>query len=645
MAAAVASIVTYDPYLDLSCQRDCLQNPLLVANLHSVAVVLRLAESAACVAWCLVAIRDIRNGYRTQVILAATVSAVAVSALRVVTLTFASDDPQAPALRVLHAGLASCVLITGAAIAYELSRPFTARVRLDRLLRDLRTAEEFGLERCLRLAVGDETLALAYRHPSDPALLVDAFGVPVAAGAIEADEHTELSVAGQGVAVVAHRRGAFSAGTLHAVLGAASTLALDNERLRAAALYDLASRRETSVKLIELGDREREQIEHNLHDGAQQGLLGAALALQLARFQTPSPGIDDALHALQELLATVRRIAHGIHPATLAEHGLAPALKSLVDTTNDVPVTLHVDRAIGRLDEPVEISAYEMIQEGLANASAHGARSAEVSVAIADGGLRIDLTDDGQGAHTRLTGAGSRRSPTAHSRSEAHSPSARLQAVPRLSGCSYRSLPPATRRRCRPRTPADTSKKARRVDVSNSQARSAQHAVRRDLLSRHDESVSLRSMRPAPRGEPGAVADADRPPDASGRQLRLFGSAVSAFQYAQRSADASNHAIAEARDGRRGAAVSCRFQRRACNEASFHLAIRRALQSAQRRATEIDVQALVVERTRVCALADSNQDEKSCQADSERPRMPDVRASAFGGGVVARDPSELMYHS
>jgi len=107
LAAALASIVTYDPYLDLSCQRDCLQNPLLVANLHSVAVVLRLAESAACLAWCLVAIRDIRNGYRTRVILAATVSAVAVSALRVVTLTFASDDPQAPALRVLHAGLAS----------------------------------------------------------------------------------------------------------------------------------------------------------------------------------------------------------------------------------------------------------------------------------------------------------------------------------------------------------------------------------------------------------------------------------------------------------------------------------------------------------------------------------------------------------
>jgi signal transduction histidine kinase len=406
LAAAFASIVTYDPYLDLSCQRDCLQNPLLVANVYSVAVVLRLAESAACVAWCLVAIRDLLSGYRTRAILAATASAVAVSALRVVSLTFASDDPQAPALRVLHATVASCVLIVGVAVAYELSRPFTARLRLDRLLRDLRAAEELGLERCLRLAVGDQTLTLAYRHPSDAAVLVDTLGVPVAQGDTEADEHTDLSVAGHGVAVVAHRRGAFSAGVLHAVLGAASTLALDNERLRAAALYDLASRRETSVKLIELGDREREQIEHNLHDGAQQSLLGVALALQLARLQTPSPGIDDALHQLQELAATVRGIAHGIHPATLAEHGLAPALESLVDTTNDVLVALHVDRAIGRLDEAVEISAYEMIQESLANASTHGARSAQVSVAVIDGGLRVDLTDDGPGGASPTPGGG-----------------------------------------------------------------------------------------------------------------------------------------------------------------------------------------------------------------------------------------------
>ena len=134
--------------------------------------------------------------------------------------------------------------------------------------------------------------------------------------------------------------------------------------------------------------------------------LGVALALQLARLRTPSPGIDYALQELHELAATVRGIAHGIHPATLAEHGLAPALESLLDTTNDIPVTLHVDQPVGRLDEAVEILAYEMIQEGLANASAHGAQSTQLSVAVVDGSLRADLTDDGPGGACQTAGGG-----------------------------------------------------------------------------------------------------------------------------------------------------------------------------------------------------------------------------------------------
>lgn len=406
VAAAIASVVFYNPYLDLSCQRDCLQNPLLVANLDHVADVLRLAEGVACAVWCAVAIRDLSESHGARGMLGATACAVAVAALRVAILTFSHDDPQAAALRVLHAGVAICVLVTSAVIAYELSRPFAARFRLDRLLRDLRTADELGLERCLRVAVGDETLRLAYRHPSDETVLIDALGVRVPAGNIAADARTELNVAGQRVAVVAHRHGAFSGSTARAALGAASALALDNERLRAATLHDLASRRRARAQLIELGDREREQIERNLHDGAQQGLIGTMLAVQLARFEAPGPKIGDALRELQDLLAAVRSIGHGIHPATLTENGLASAVESLLDATNGVTATLNVDPNIGRLSEPVEISAYEMIQEGLANASAHGARSAKISIGLVNGDLGVKLIDDGPGGASQVPGGG-----------------------------------------------------------------------------------------------------------------------------------------------------------------------------------------------------------------------------------------------
>ena len=108
MAAAIASVVFYNPYLDLSCQRDCLQNPLLIAYLDRVADVFRLVEGVACAVWCAVAIRDLReshggggssrDGLRGRG-----------RALRVAILTFSHDDPQAAALRVLHAGVATCV--------------------------------------------------------------------------------------------------------------------------------------------------------------------------------------------------------------------------------------------------------------------------------------------------------------------------------------------------------------------------------------------------------------------------------------------------------------------------------------------------------------------------------------------------------
>jgi signal transduction histidine kinase len=113
-------------------------------------------------------------------------------------------------------------------------------------------------------------------------VLIDALGVRVPACNIASDARTELNVAGQRIAVVAHRRGAFSGSTARAALGAASALALDNERLRAATLHDLATRRQARALLIELGDREREQIERNLHDGAQQGLIGTMLAVAAA---------------------------------------------------------------------------------------------------------------------------------------------------------------------------------------------------------------------------------------------------------------------------------------------------------------------------------------------------------------------------
>ena len=68
-------------------------------------------------------------------------------------------------------------------------------------------------------------------------------------------------------------------------------------------------------------------------------------------------------------LEELREYARGIHPAILADGGLAPALKTLA-RRSPLPVTLDVQLA-GRLPERVEVTAYYVVSEALANAARH----------------------------------------------------------------------------------------------------------------------------------------------------------------------------------------------------------------------------------------------------------------------------------
>jgi signal transduction histidine kinase len=403
VSAAVARVALYNPYTDVSCLRDCLPNPLLLFDAPAVVTVLYLIEAVAAGAWCLLAIRDLVHDKGPAVTLASAV-AIAVATARLVAFTLVQDDPQRAALAVLHAGAAGGVLLTAAALAYELSRAPRARARLGELMRDLRTAEESGVEYCLRRATGDDRLTLIYRHPTAGGLLIDARGREVALSHAPEYAHTEIRIAGETVAVIGHRADSVAASALSTALGPAAALALDNERLRAATLHDLARRRAAASKLIEISDAERTRIERNLHDGAQQGLVATSLALRLAALQRPDPAIDEALDELGQITATVRSIAHGIHPTVLEAEGLTAAIESLADDTRGVAVALHLDPGIDALPEAVEISAYEMLTEALRNASEHAAHSITIDTQLLDGELQVTVGDDGPGGATIQAG-------------------------------------------------------------------------------------------------------------------------------------------------------------------------------------------------------------------------------------------------
>jgi PAS domain S-box-containing protein len=156
--------------------------------------------------------------------------------------------------------------------------------------------------------------------------------------------------------------------------------------------------RASRARLVEVADAERQRIQRNLHDGAQQRLT--AVLLTLARVRQ-SPGDHDGLldAAIEELAAglqEIRELASGLHPAVLSERGLAAALEAL---TLRAPLPVELETSFERgLSEQVEAAAYFVVAEGLANVQKH-ANASRVAVRVAEDGGRlvIEVIDDGAG--------------------------------------------------------------------------------------------------------------------------------------------------------------------------------------------------------------------------------------------------------
>jgi signal transduction histidine kinase len=165
------------------------------------------------------------------------------------------------------------------------------------------------------------------------------------------------------------------------------------------------------ARIVAAADQTRRQIERDLHDGAQQRLVSLALQLRAAQ-AAASPGggvpvqqLDTVATGLTGVLEELREIAHGLHPAILAERGLRPALHAL-SRRSAVPVRLKV-QVEGRLPEQTEIAAYYVVAEALTNAAKHAhATVADVEVAAGEGMLRVSVRDDGRAGAKVTAGSG-----------------------------------------------------------------------------------------------------------------------------------------------------------------------------------------------------------------------------------------------
>jgi len=211
-----------------------------------------------------------------------------------------------------------------------------------------------------------------------------------------------------GAIVGLSRRGPFPADTEQRIA--------DFTELAATAIANTESHAElvaSRARIVAAFDRARRVLERDLHDGVQQRLVSLALTLRGAQKRVPAglPELDGALsqaaEGLGEVLAELQEISRGIHPAILSQGGLAPALKALARRAA-VPVELAI-RTGGRLPEPVEVAAYYVVAEALANVAKHARASVacvDVDVDAGDGALRLRVRDDGVGGANPMRGSG-----------------------------------------------------------------------------------------------------------------------------------------------------------------------------------------------------------------------------------------------
>ena len=123
--------------------------------------------------------------------------------------------------------------------------------------------------------------------------------------------------------------------------------------------------RASRSRMIAAGDAERRRLERDIHDGAQQGLVGLLLGIRLTRARTvdePLRGLlGEAERELQGAVDSLREVADGIHPAALTMFGLREAVRALGERTGTV-IEAH-GLPSERLPAEVERAVYQIVAD------------------------------------------------------------------------------------------------------------------------------------------------------------------------------------------------------------------------------------------------------------------------------------------
>lgn len=412
-SVSLAWALLRDPFFDRYCWSNCTDNsflvgaePDLVRSLTVLWLYFSLATGLVLATSCVERLsRSSQAARRTLAPVLGPAAVVAVTQVLYAGLLLAdpAESPGRAAFEAVFFARAAALVALAAGITWAVRRAERTRRSVARLADELGAAPPPGsLRAALARSLGDDRLDVAYWLPG-PQVYVDASGQQVDLSPGPTQAVTPIERDGQPVAVVIHDRSLEARHDLEREIGAASRLAVDNERLRAQALAQLSDLRTSRARIVETADDTRRQLERNLHDGAQQRLLALSYELQLAEADARATGDTRLAEVLTEAgeragtaLVELRDLAHGIFPVILTEAGLGPALATFVDMA---PLRVElVDLPDERLPAHVETAVYLAVTAAVEHAAGRSASRVVAAFKPADTELEVELIDDGTGS-------------------------------------------------------------------------------------------------------------------------------------------------------------------------------------------------------------------------------------------------------
>jgi PAS domain S-box-containing protein len=162
---------------------------------------------------------------------------------------------------------------------------------------------------------------------------------------------------------------------------------------------------ELSAQLLTVQEEERRRHARELHDEIGQQLTAIKLNLH-ALGHDPMSGdasrrLTDCGAIVEHTLAQIRARVLDLRPPMLDDMGLGPALDWYCRRQEEragICITLEGAEFLGRFAEPVEITAFRLVQEAVNNALQHGlADELAVCVRVEGDDLLVTVTDNGRG--------------------------------------------------------------------------------------------------------------------------------------------------------------------------------------------------------------------------------------------------------